>query len=190
MTSPTAPSPPAKVRRPAGRAFTLIELILVMALLAIAASLVAPKMASFFRGRALDQEARRVLSLTHYGQSRAVAEGVPMLLWINPGQSTYGLTAQSGFVDTDTRATIYNVDPTLTIEATDADASVVSESGDERLGLPQGLSVIRFNPDGFYDEISVQRILIRQGNEGAIEIVPAANRLSYEIRPVHDLASH
>jgi len=190
MTSPTAPSPPAKVRRPAGRAFTLIELILVVALLAIAASLVAPKMASFFRGRALDQEARRLLSLTHYGQSRAVAEGVPMLLWIDPGQSTYGLTAQSGFIDTDPRATTYQVDPTLTIEATDADASVVSENGDERLGLPQGLSVVRFNPDGFYDEISVQRIVIRQGNEGAIEIVPAANRLSYEIHPVHDLASH
>ena len=65
MTSPTAPSLPVKVRRPAGRAFTLIELILVMALLTIAASLVAPKMASFFRGRAHDQEARRLLALTH-----------------------------------------------------------------------------------------------------------------------------
>jgi type II secretion system protein H len=189
MTSPTAPSLPAKARRSAGRAFTLIELILVMALLAIAASLAAPKMASFFRGRALDQEARRLLALTHYGQSRAVAEGVPVLLWVNPGQSTYGLTVQSGFVDTDSRATTYNVDPTLTIEATNADASVVSENGDERLGLPQGLSIIRFNPDGFYDEISVQRILIRQGNEGAVEIVPATNRLSYEMHPVHDLPS-
>jgi type II secretion system protein H len=189
MTSPTAPSLPAEVRRSAGRAFTLIELILVMALLAIAASLAAPKMASFFRGRGLDQEARRLLALTHYGQSRAVAEGVPVLLWINPGQSTYGLTVQTGFVDTDSHATTYNVDPTLTIEATDVDASVVSENGDERLGLPQGLSIIRFNPDGFFDEISVQRILIRQGNEGAIEIVPAANRLSYEMHPVHDLAS-
>jgi type II secretion system protein H len=189
MTSRTAPSLPAKARRPAGRAFTLIELILVMALLAIAASLVAPKMASFFRGRALDQEGRRLLSLTHYGQSRAVAEGVPVLLWINPGLSTYGLTVQAGFVDTDTRAVTYNVDLTLTIQATDSDASIVSENGDERLGLPQGLSFIRFNPDGFFDEVSVQRIVIRQGNEGAVEIVPSANRLSYEMHPVHDLAS-
>lgn len=189
MTSPAAPSLPVDPRRLAGRAFTLIELILVMVLLVVAAGLVAPRMASFFRGRGLDQEGHRLLALTHYGQSRAVAEGVPMLLWINPGQSTYGLTAQAGFVDTDTRATTYNVDPTLTIEATDTDASVVSENGDERLGLPQGLSVIRFNPDGFFDEISVQRIVIRQGNEGAIEIVPAANRLSYEMHPVHDLAS-
>jgi len=189
MTSPTAPLLPAKARRPAGRAFTLVELILVMALLAIAASLAAPKMASFFRGRALDEEARRLLALTHYGQSRAVAEGVPVLLWINPGQSTYGLMAQSGYVDTDTRASSFNVDPTLAIEATDVDASVVSENGDERLGLPQGVSIIRFNPDGFFDEISVQRIVIRQGNEGAIEIVPSANRLSYEMHPVYDLTS-
>ena len=51
------------------------------------------------------------------------------------------------------------------------------------------LALIRFNPDGFFDEISVQRIVIRQGNEGAIEIVPSANRLSYEMHPVHDLTS-
>jgi hypothetical protein len=97
--------------------------------------------------------------------------------------------AQSGYVDTDTRASSFNVDPTLAIEATDVDASVVSENGDERLGLPQGVSIIRFNPDGFFDEISVQRVVIRQGNEGAIEIVPATNRLSYEMHPVHDLTS-
>jgi type II secretion system protein H len=189
MTSPAAPSLPVNACRSAGRAFTLIELIMVMALLAIAAGLAAPKMASFFRGRALDQEGRRLLALTHYGQSRAVAEGVPVLLWINPTQSTYGLTVQAGFVDTDSRASSFNVDPTLTIEATDAAASVSSENGDERLGLPQGLSVIRFNPDGFFDEVSVRRIVVRQGNEGAIEIVPSANRLSYEMHPVHDLTS-
>src|SRR4051812_3463455 len=76
------------------RAFTLIELILVLVLLAITASLVASNMGSFFRGRALSFEARRMLSLTHYAQSRAVSEGVPVILWINPAQSTYGLTIQ------------------------------------------------------------------------------------------------
>ena len=57
-----------------------------MVLLGIAAALVVPHMSSFFRGRVLNSEARRLLALTLYGQSRAVAEGVPVLLWINPRQ--------------------------------------------------------------------------------------------------------
>src|SRR5580765_4940142 len=77
-----------------GGGFTLIELIFVLALLAISALFVASSMGSFFRGRALNFEARRLLSLTHYAQSRAVSEGVPVILWINPADSTYGLTIQ------------------------------------------------------------------------------------------------
>ena len=47
-----------------------------MVLLAIGAAMVAPSMASFYRGRMLSSEAKRVLALVHYGQSRAIAEGV------------------------------------------------------------------------------------------------------------------
>src|SRR5689334_18148384 len=54
------------------RAFTLIELILVMALLAIVMAVSAPALSNFMRGRTLDSEARRFVSLTRYGQSRAV----------------------------------------------------------------------------------------------------------------------
>jgi hypothetical protein len=45
------------------------------------------------------------------------------------------------------------------------------------------MPAIRFNPDGFFDEGSVSKIVIRQGDEGALEIVPTANRLGHEIRP-------
>src|SRR5208282_2111327 len=58
------------------RAFTLVELILVLALLVIVTSLVAPAMSNFIRGRALDSEARRLCALMHAGQSRAVSEGM------------------------------------------------------------------------------------------------------------------
>ena len=78
-------------RRPRA-AFTLIELIFVLALLAICATFVAASLGSFFRGRALNFEARRLLSLTHYGHTRAVSEGVPVVLWISAKDSTYGLT--------------------------------------------------------------------------------------------------
>src|SRR6266566_7071347 len=75
------------------KGFTLMELILVMTVLAIAVSITAPALANFFRGRTLDSEARRFLSLTRHGQSRAVAEGVPMELWLDAVNQTYGLEA-------------------------------------------------------------------------------------------------
>src|SRR5438270_8363826 len=65
------------------RAFTLVELILVMTLLLIVMCVALPSLKGFFRGRNLDSEARRFLSLARYGQSRAVSEGVPMVLWID-----------------------------------------------------------------------------------------------------------
>src|SRR6266516_1572443 len=76
--------------RVAKAAFTLIELIVVMAMLMIVLAVAAPSLSNFFRGRTLDSEARRFVSLTRYGQSRAVSDGVPMLLWIDTRQRAYG----------------------------------------------------------------------------------------------------
>lgn len=182
-----AGSPRAR-RRTAGEAFTLIELIIVLALLAIAATFVAASMGSFFRGRMLNFEARRLLSLTHYAQSRAVAEGVPVVLWVNPADSTYGLTIQSTFntPDGDTRAISYTAEPSLRLETPQGEVAPISEQDDEKLGLPtDGLSFIRFTPDGFFDDSSVSKITVRQGTTG-IELVPTANRLAFELRPASD----
>jgi prepilin-type N-terminal cleavage/methylation domain-containing protein len=173
----------------AGRAFTLIELIFVLALLAISALFVTSSMGSFFRGRALNFEARRMLSLTHYAQSRAVSEGVPVVLWIKPENSTYGLTVQSSFndIEGDTHAITYTTDGSLTLETPTGVVAPTSEQDDEKLGLTEGLAVIRFTPDGFHDESSVTKITIRQGNEAALELVPTGNRLGYEIRPASNV---
>jgi Tfp pilus assembly protein FimT len=154
-----------------------------MVLLIIVASMVAPRMSSFFRGRALSSEARRMLSLANYGQSRAVSEGVPVLLWINSAQSTYGLEVQAGNSGMDDRGVIYTADPSVTLETPINVNAAVSELDDEKLGLPEGLPAIRFTPDGFFDEVSIQKIVLRQGTEAALEIVPTPNRLRYEIRP-------
>lgn len=183
---PPAPARPSLLRSDRGGGFTLIELIFVLALLAITAVFVAASMGSFFRGRALNFEARRLLSLTHYAQSRAVAEGVPVILWINPVDSTYGLTIQASFSDPegDPRAVTYTAESTLTLEIPQGAVASVSEQDDEKLGITnEGLSFIRFTPDGFFDESSVSKIVIRQGTEAALELLPTVNRLGYEIRP-------
>jgi prepilin-type N-terminal cleavage/methylation domain-containing protein len=168
------------------RAFTLIELIFVLALLAIAAIFVASNMSGFFRGRALNSEARRMLSLAHYGQSRAISEGMPVVLWLNPQNSTYGLSVHASFKgdEEDTRAVTYAVDSNLTLEVPVEHVVPTSERDDEKLGMADGVSFIRFNPDGFFDEASVSRITLRLGNDAGLELVPTANRLAYEIRPL------
>ena len=75
--------------------FTLLELMLVLALLSVVIAVQAPTLARFFRGRNLDAEAQRFLALTRYGQNRAVAEGVPMVLWMDAEAGQYGLEAEA-----------------------------------------------------------------------------------------------
>lgn len=179
----SAAAAPAAAKVTRQRGFTLIELIFVMLLLTVAAGMVAPRMSAFFRGRALNFEARRMLSLAQYAQSRAVSEGVPVLLWINPTTSTYGIEVQGAHASPDDRAITYTADPSLKLILPSTGAEPVSESDDEKFGILEGLSAIRFTPAGFFDEISVPRIVIQQG-EHALELVPTENRLAYEIRPV------
>jgi type II secretion system protein H len=174
--------PPGNCRA-SQRAFTLVELVVVMLLLAIAAAFVGPHMASFFRGRVLNSEARRLLALTHYGQSRAVAEGVPVFLWINAKNSSYGLITQTSAAEADDKASSFTVDPSLTLETVAPNPAPASEDGSELLGVPNNLPVIRFLPDGYFDPANVTKIVLRQGTEAALELVPDANQLGYEILP-------
>ena len=168
-------------------AFTLIELILVMAMLAIVISVALPSLKSFFRGRNLDSEARRFLSLTRYGQSRAVSEGVPMVLWIDARQKTYGLQTQTGYADTDTNAVQFTLDKDLQVEAlTPQVASLTQSNMWTQSERPVGsLPMIRFQPDGFISETSPDQIVFRQGLDDPIWIAESANRLKYEIQASH-----
>src|SRR5580658_789503 len=117
------------------RAFTLIELILVMSLLVIMISLVAPSLAGFFRGRVLDSEARRLLSLTRAGQSRAVSAGMPMQLWFDSQKNTYGLQEESVSGKQDPKA--------VTLD-TDASLHIVVPNGSVVPGSIHNLPAIRF----------------------------------------------
>lgn len=154
-----------------------------MLLLAVAAGMVAPRMSSFFRGRALNFEARRLLSLTHYAQSRAVAEGVPMLLWIDARAGTYGIEPQGAYGSPESPRPAFTIDPSLTLSVPTTGAEPTSELDDEKLGAREGLPVVRYNPDGFLDEISVTKIVLQLDSEQALDIAQKPNRLGYEILP-------
>ncbi len=190
----------ANVSRPARRGFTLIELIVVMMVMASVLAVVAPQLSSFFRGRTLESEARRILALTRLGQSRAVSEGVPMILWIDQRTRSYGLRAQDGY--------------TAKAGANDSAWQALSYTGvgknlsftlDENLGfllqpavraqkaqtaagpttvVPPSRNLqtqIRFLPDGSIGEESLATVVVRQNENDWIAVGQADNRLSYEM---------
>ena len=134
------------------RGFTLIELILILALLVIITSFAAPGMANFIRGRALDSEARRLFSLTHEAQGRAVSEGMPMLLWVDEKGGAYGVQEEA----TGKKGRNANADdPKAENLALDSSLQIaVMSAGRGAPTMFNKLPAIRFLPDGTVDENS------------------------------------
>jgi len=168
--------------------FTLIELILVMAVLTIVFALALPSLKNFFRGRDLDSEARRFLSLARFGQSRAISEGIPMVLWIDERRGAYGLQQQAGYADADTRAMTFDLKDGLKIEAQTPSISVPAAQLNQIVPGVGNVPRIRFTPDGFIGDTSPREIILRQGEDDEVSILENTNRSKYEIQ-VSNLSS-
>jgi prepilin-type N-terminal cleavage/methylation domain-containing protein len=176
------------------RAFTLIELILVMAILTMAVSVTAPTLANFFRGRTLDSEARRLLAMTHSGQNRAVSEGIPIDLWVDPDNRMVGLDAEPSFEPDDPRAVQFELDSGLQIEAVKR-STPTPLAASRSAGLPAStasvapvklthpaLPTIRFLPDGTISETSPQKLRLTGRDGVSLWVALAQDKLSYEIQ--------
>jgi type II secretion system protein H len=155
------------------RAFTLIELMLVMALIVIAVSLVAPRMAGFIKGQALNSEARRLFALMHAAQSRAVSEGMPMMLWVDEKGGSYGEEAETSGQNGDPKAEELTVDSTLQIS--------VLNGGTGTQTTFKNLPAIRFLPDGTVDEGSPQALKLTDSAGFTRWLVQLKSRQGYEI---------
>jgi len=152
----------------------LIELILVLALLSIVAALVSPVLSGFIRGRGLDSEARRLVAVAHAGQSRAVSEGMPMLLWVNEKQNTYGLESETPPNGGDPKAQDFTGDENVRI-------AVPATAGTAPMTF-HNLPAIRFLPDGTVDEDSPRTLQLTGTGGGELWLIQSRNRLGYEIR--------
>lgn len=157
--------------------FTLIELILILALLVIITSLAAPAMANFIRGRALDSESRRLFALMHAAQSRAVSEGMPIMLWVDQKNSAYGsseeMAGKPGSKTSDPRAEGLAVDPTLRI--------AVLNLGTGTPTTFNNLPAIKFLPDGTVDENSPQTVQLADSAGFMRWLLLNKTRTGYEI---------
>jgi hypothetical protein len=168
-----------------------------MAILTMAVSVSAPALSNFFRGRTLDAEARRLLAMTHSGQNRAVSEGVPMDLWVDPDQGKIGLEAEPSYEPSDVHAVEFTLDSGVHIEVAQqpepAGASGKSLSL-SRLQAPSvasvprvnlthpGLPTIRFMPDGTVSDTSPRSLRLSGRDGSSLWLAQTKDKLNYEIR--------
>ena len=151
-------------------AFTLIEFILVMAVLAAVMAIAAPVLSGFFRGRKLESEARRFVSLTRYGQSEAVSDGSPMILWIDRTDGTYGLRSLDGYSAQDLPLQSSMSGQRGGSEAVNRKQPSFRLAEDLRFEFDitsrtnGRVANIQFQPDGSIDETSLRALQILQEN--------------------------
>lgn len=137
-----------------GRGFTLIELILVLVLIGVAASVVAPTMTSSAANAGLNAATRNLLSLVKFARSTAVSRHWVCRLEWNPEERQWRVTAEQN----------HGTDPGL--------YNAVETPGRIREFVPRGVEVtgfrvirqgieletasyIEFRPDGTSDEAYV-----------------------------------
>ncbi len=151
------------------KGFTLIELILVMAILALIMALVLPSVSRFSKGRSLVEESRRFLALAAYGRSEAISLAVPMELWLEPESGIFGLEPLAG----------YTVEAVKRIEWKLSDGIAF---GIDAVDLnDQGQASIVFQPDGVIDSNSPSLLQLQGDDDESITMVQSDDGTSYII---------
>jgi type II secretory pathway pseudopilin PulG len=130
------------------RAMTLIELILVMFLLATIMAFSAPALSRFVSGRSLNEDARRLLSMTKYARSQAISRGTTMRLWIDSEAGRCGVKVDDPYDNEGFRPVEYGLDERAQFVI------------DEKKKNDEGLALIRYASDGNLAEDSVRSVAI------------------------------
>jgi len=151
-------------------AFTLIELILVMVLLATLLAVSAPALSRSFKGHTLEQETLRVLAATEYARSEAVSQSVPMVLWVNLEEKSFGVRAKEGFTGNPAREKSWTLPEDIHFEVTGA------------LPDTEGRMVaVTFDPEGMLNPESVETIELIHRNEDNFSLKKTEDGWEYEI---------
>src|SRR2546428_10956970 len=75
------------------RGFTLLELIVVMLVLSVLFAMVAPSLSGFGAGRAAEQTASQIVTLSRWAREQAITEGRSYRLHLGPPNRIYFGTA-------------------------------------------------------------------------------------------------
>ena len=87
----------------AASGFTLLELVLVLAVIAVAIAIVAPSLSGFARGRAASNVAGQFVAVARWARTQAITSGATYRLNVDPSANKWWLTSDNGhsFVQVD-----------------------------------------------------------------------------------------
>ncbi|HEV7867610.1 MAG TPA: GspH/FimT family pseudopilin [Chthoniobacteraceae bacterium] len=154
-----------------GSAFTLVELILVMALLAVIFAFSAPALGRSMRDRHLKDEAVRLVALTEYARNEAVSQGVPMVVWADPEARRFGVEPKAGFAGAEARRREYALSSNLRVEI--ATAATISGS--------RVIEAIEFTPDGTPSLTSAESVRLIDLHESVVTVAQTTDGWGYEV---------
>lgn len=153
--------------------FTLLELVLVMMLLCIAAAIAVPSLRGFREGQRMRGASAQVVSLAQWARAQAVTRAVPYRLNVDAATGTYWLTAE--------RAGVF--------EMLGEDLGRVFELPDgitiESYGAPVADSpfpCVEFLPTG--RTVAAARVRLTDANGAITEIACLSPAEPFQVRPV------
>ncbi len=153
---------------------TLIELVLVMAVLATLMAVAAPRFSRFFAGRDMLEESRRVYALVRYARTAAIERSARAEMWIDPDSGAYGLDIEDQSGASDAPPIEWQLRDGLQFEI-----AADQEFEDDRV-------VVRFLPDGSLDEGAPEWFGIRNGAGEGYDIRQRTDGFGYDLGEVGD----
>jgi type II secretion system protein H len=120
-----------------GAAFTLLELVIVMAVVGIMLAVTAPNLARFLHGRNVREDARRLVAVTRRAAAVAASQSCRTVVWIDPTNGEYGWRRLESFTKDTTDELSYTVLDGTTLSVSPAPEEETSE--------------VTFRPDGEVD---------------------------------------
>ena len=140
------------------RGFTLVELVLVLAIIALTFMLAAPELRNFVRGRSAMNTAGMFVATTHFARSQAITDATTYRVNIDVTNGRWWVTMNSatGYVEIDSAHG----------QSTSAADGVRIET-DPGIKAADGMQYIEFDPSGRSDPAVVRFV----GLQGVVEVV-------------------
>lgn len=164
------------------RAFTLIELILVLAVISTVLMIASPSLRGFTRSRQTADAAGRILAMTSLARSQAAAQGVTVRLYVDAQQGSCQVRAADAVAMPETGPDAgrrYQLDDGLSISLTKYGDSPADRNlprrGEGWGDQLQPAQYIEFGPDG-RAEMAVIEVSDSQGRTFSIQNASCVER--------------
>lgn len=152
--------------------FTLIELILVMAILVSLIALAAPRLNQFLRGRYLQAEAERLVGTLEFARTEAINTGTPMVVVFSIEEGIYAVGPAAGFERLDERTWERHLAEGIHFFFPD-EPQISTPTQAQTTGEFQSQYYIGFLPDGTIMEGSLTTIGLEDQNGRRLYVVPS-----------------